>query len=321
MISIDLSLVYQIIGFFVLLFVLNRLLYKPVFNILKQREEKIEGTLKKAEETETHVEEGLADYEKRLREAAVKGHEERARLRAEGQEREKEILEAARNEANKELSSMRDDLKKSKQEALASLKEEAKNISKDIAEKILERKVVLFLLAFLLPVFPELASAATEEHGGGGQTWKIINFIILAVGVYIAWIKGIKPMLEKRGQDIKKAMDEAREAKEAADKKALEYREKLSLLERKIAEIREELTREGEAEKERIMKDAEDAAQRVREQAKLSADHELKKARAEIRAEVGELAVKMAEEILSRELKPEDQQRLVKDYVDNLRLN
>lgn len=325
MISLDLTLVFQIIGFFFLLIVLNRFLYNPVLRILKERDEKIGGAIKKAAETEKEVETGLLSYEKRIKEAAVKGHEERNRIRQEGLNREKELLEAARVEAAKELTSMRGELSKSKDSALASLKEESRTISKNIAEKILERKVVLFLIAFgltaLLPAIVFAQGEHAEGHGGVGGTWKIINFVILAVGVYLVWTKAIAGLLNKRSAEIKKAIDDAKEAKDTADRKAAEYKEKLSLLEKRISEIHAGLKLEGEAEKKRIVEEAGKASERVREQARVAAEQELKKARLEIRAEAARLAVEMAEEILKKELKPEDQERLVRGYLNNLRLN
>lgn len=320
MIALDLTLIFQIVGFFVLLVILNKFLYGPVLNILKEREEKIDGTLKKASEIEKEVENGLVNYDKRIKEAAVKGHEERGKLRQEALDREKAILEAARADASKELTSMRKELEKNKSSALSSLKEEAKNLSKDIAEKVLERKIVVMLLTLGLTLVPAYGFAAEGEHAGS-PTWKIINFIILAAGVYLVWTKAIKGLLEKRGEDIKKALDEARLAKEEADKKADEYRQKLNILDKRVSEIHEELRLEGEAEKKRMIAEAETASVRVKEQAKLAAEQEIKKARLELRKEVAELAVGMAQEILKKELSPADQERLVKGYLNNLRLN
>jgi F-type H+-transporting ATPase subunit b len=322
MIEINSTLIYQIIGFFFLLIVLNKLLYKPVQKILKEREERIDGTLKKAASTQEEVEGGYADYEQKLKEAAIKGQEQRNKVRAEGLKRETELIDEARKAAALELDGMRGEIEKSTDEAMAGLKIQARSISKDIAEKILERKIAVLLVAFLLPLLPSVVLASSGGEGGGAATtWKLINFAILVVGVYFAWTKGLKPMLEKRGADIKVALDEAEAAKNAADKLALEYGEKLSLLDARIKEIHTELQLEGEAEKERIITEAGAAAARIAEQVKTTAEQELKKARIEIRREAARLAIDMAEEILTKELKPEDQSRLVRGYIDNLRLN
>ena len=320
MISIDYTLLIQIIGFFILLVVLNQFLYKPVQRILKEREEKIEGSIKKAAQTDKEIAEGIIAYEKKLKEAAVKGNEERARIRQEGIEKEKAALEAARAEAFRELTGIRNEIEASKKSAIAGLGTEAKSLARDIAGKVLERSVVGFLVIGL--IVPSLAFASSEGgHGDSGMTWKIINFVILAVGVYLVWTKAISGLLSRRGSKIKNAIEEARKAKDAADRNAAEYREKLAILDSRVAEIHNELKLEGEAEKARIIAESARSAESLKAQAKIAAEQEIKKARIEIREEAARLAVQLAEEILKKELSPADQERLVKGYLNNLRLN
>lgn len=320
MISIDYTLLIQIIGFFILLVVLNQFLYKPVQRILKEREEKIEGSIKKAAQTDKEIADGVIAYEKKLKEAAVRGNEERAKIRQEGVEKEKTTLDAARAEAFKELTGIRNEIQASKKSAIAGLGTEAKALARDIAGKVLERNVVGFLIIALL--VPSLAFASSEGgHGDSGMTWKIINFVILAVGVYLVWTKAISGLLTRRGSEIKTAIAEAQKAKEAADRNAAEYRAKISVLDSKVAEIHNELKLEGEAEKARIIAESAKSAEALKAQAKVAAEQEIKKARIEIREEAARLAVQLAEDILKKELSPADQERLVKGYLNNLRLN
>jgi len=314
MISLDYTLLIQIIGFFILLVILNRFLYKPVQKILAERDSQIGGFLKNAAETGKEISEGIIAYEKKLKEAAIKGNEERAKIRQEGVEKEKATLEAARAEAFKELSGIRTEIEASKKSAIASLGVEAKALARDIAGKVLERNVVGFLIIGLL--IPTFAFASSEGgHGDSGMTWKIINFVILAVGVYLVWTKAISSLLSKRSSEIKNAIEEARKAK------AAEYREKLSILDRKVGEIHNELKLEGQAEKARLIAEAAKSADELKAQAKVAAEQEIKKARIEIREEAARLAVQLAEDILRKELSPADQERLVKGYLNNLRLN
>ena len=56
-------------------------------------------------------------------------------------------------------------------------------------------------------------------------------------------------------------------------------------------------------------------------QAKLTGGQEVRKAKAEIRQEAAGIAVELAREILNKELNPADQEKLVKGYLENLRLN
>lgn len=321
-------LIAQVIAFLILLPVINRLLFKPVVKLLEEREEKTTGALKKAAEADAEVASGLALYEKKLKEAAVKGHEERNKLRAEAAVKEKAILEEARAKVATEFAAIRVELDKSKVEAVAKLKTEAKAFSTSIAEKILDRKVVALVFALILPLLPAIVMAATghdagggESHGDSGMLWKVINFIILIAALAIVWFKFIRKMLDKRSVDIQKALDSAKEAKDIADRKAEEYRAKLAILDANVANVQNEIRLEGEAELKRIIAEAEVSAGKLREQAKFAAEQEIKKARIAIRAEVAELAATMAEEILKKELKDADQERIVKGYIDKLRLN
>ncbi|MBI5827208.1 MAG: ATP synthase F0 subunit B [Deltaproteobacteria bacterium] len=323
MISLDITLIYPIFGLLILTFILNRLLFGPLIKVLKERDERISGATKKAAEMEKSVEKGLLDYEKRLKEATARGHEERNRLLSEALEREKEILDSSRASAAEELSGMKIRIEESKKSALASLIKDSAAISREMAEKVLERKVIVMLLTLGLCALPALGLAAEGEHheGNSGLLWMAVNFAVLVIGIVILWVKVLSGLLDNRAADIKKAMEDAHAAKEAAEKKSVEYREKLSLLEKRIAEIQESLRAEGEAEKKRIIAETEASAVKFKEQARAAAEQEVKKARIEIRGEIAGIAAGMAEEILKKELKNEDQERIIKGYIDNLRLN
>lgn len=324
MISLDITLIYPIFGLLILMFILNRLLFGPLIKVLKERDERIAGASKKAAEMEKSVEKGLSDYDKRIKEATTKGYEERNKLLGEALEREKEILDASRASAAEELAGMKVRIEENKKSALSALIKDSVAISRAMAEKILERKVIIMLLTLGLCALPALGLSAEGEHhegGGGGKLWLTINFVILVAGIVILWVKVLRGMLDKRASGIKQAMEEANAAKEAAERKSAEYREKLSLLEKRIAGIQESLRAEGEAEKKRIIAEAEASAVKFKEQARAAAEQEVKKARIEIRGEIAGIAAGMAEEILKRELKNEDQERIIKGYVDNLRLN
>lgn len=141
MIELNLTLLYQIAGFFILYFILNVLLYKPVLKILEERDKNIAGTKKEAETLEAELQKKLLEYENKLNEAKAKAQEERLRIRQEGLDKERELLENARKDSQDRLMAAKAELEKDVKSALTQLKEESKIISKDIAGKILERKV------------------------------------------------------------------------------------------------------------------------------------------------------------------------------------
>lgn len=325
MIDIDITLIYQSVGFLVLIFIVSRLLTKPFLRILSERRDKIEGARTEAARIVKGVESGMDAYNDRLKEATAHGLVIRGALRVEAAKAEQEILEDAKNEANTYLTDVRGELEKEKESVLKTLKEEAKSLSSDIAGKVLNRKLLSVLLPVVFILLPAMAFGSTEGglDGGGfsGMLWKIGNFILLVILLYVVWKKGIKGGLEQRSDDIKNALEEARRVKESAEAKEREYKTKLSELEASLEDVEKSLKHDGEIEKEKIIRDAELLSGKIKEQARLVVGQEVRKAKVEIRKEVATLAVEMAEDLLKKEISDDDQKRLVKDYLGRVRLN
>lgn len=141
MIDLNVTLLFQVIGFFVLYLILNTFLYKPVTKLLEERDKNITGAKREAELLEAELQKKLLAYENRLNDTKAKAQEERLRQRQEGLDKERDLLESARKNSLDSIQQAKIKLEKDIQSAITRLKEESKVISKDIAEKILERKV------------------------------------------------------------------------------------------------------------------------------------------------------------------------------------
>lgn len=141
MIELNVTLLFQVIGFFVLYLILNTFLYKPVTKLLEERDKNITGAKREVELLEAELQKKLLAYENRLNDTKAKAQEERLRLRQEGLDKERDLLESARKNSLDSIQQAKIKLEKDIQSAITRLKEESKTISKDIAEKILERKV------------------------------------------------------------------------------------------------------------------------------------------------------------------------------------
>ena len=185
-------------------------------------------------------------------------------------------------------------------------------------------KSIFSVIVLSALVSPLTAMASGDAHGGGGSQiidlgWRVLNFAIFAAILYFAAAKPIRNFLSGRIEGIKKELGDAEKGKEEAEKKLQEYMRKLSSLEEEVREIHETLRREGEVERDRIIESAQEAAEKIKIQADLSAQQELNKAVAAIRKEAAEAAVELAEMMLKKDLKKEDQKRLVTEYLDGLR--
>ena len=317
MLSLDKTFIFQMVIFFALFYFLNRFLFRPILEVLEERRKKTEGKLKEARATDEEVEKGINDYERRLKETALKAQEEFAAARKEAVERGKAAVEKARLEADEELKEAVGELNKTKEAAFQRLREQVPGISKEIAEKILARAIPLVFLLLL----PAVAYCAEKEGEGGGFSWKVINFAIFAVAGYIIWKKKLKGLLEERKEGIKRALAEAEQKRDEAEARLKEYMEKAGQFENRMEEVKRNIKEEAEAEKQRIIEEEELLLAKMNEQTMFAIGQEVKKAKEEIRSEIAELAVELSREILTREIRPDDQEKITKEYLEKLRLN
>lgn len=141
MINLDITFFIQILNFLVLMLALNFLLYKPVRKILADRAVEIAGGHEKAAEVDRDVQEKMAQYEDRLREAKVKASEERGILKKAALAEETTLLDKARKEATDSVNALKGQVAKEAAEAREYLKEQTRSLSLEICEKVLGRRL------------------------------------------------------------------------------------------------------------------------------------------------------------------------------------
>ncbi|MBI5014747.1 MAG: ATP synthase F0 subunit B [Deltaproteobacteria bacterium] len=186
------------------------------------------------------------------------------------------------------------------------------------------RRTRVALAAACLTIAPLLAAAAEEggAHEGGspwkGLAFKTVNFLILLAILFKALKKPVTQGLSDRAEGVRRELQEAREAKDAAETKYREYKERVSRLEDEIKQLREDFRAEGERQKERILREAQEAAAAVSRQAEAAGANEVKRAKDELRLELADLSVRLAEEILTKTYTAEDQKKAVAQTIQNV---
>lgn len=129
----------QLAIFFVLLGWLTPTLFQPFMKLFEERERRIVGASEEAKRLSGSADERAALIEAKTRDAQGEARKVLAELRNKAAEREAEIVATARAKAAERLEEARSDLFESTEEARRALKEQAKGLSGDIAQKILGR--------------------------------------------------------------------------------------------------------------------------------------------------------------------------------------
>ena len=93
------EIVAQIINFFIILFILQKLLYKPVINMMETRQERIQKDQIEAEEKMNKAEELISEYDTKIAGVEDEKREILDDARDQAQERKQELLEIYKEEA------------------------------------------------------------------------------------------------------------------------------------------------------------------------------------------------------------------------------
>ncbi len=152
--------------------------------------------------------------------------------------------------------------------------------------------------------------------------WMTLVFSILLILLKkFAW-KPIMDSLKEREDDISSSLDLAKQTK--AEMKKLQADNEQLLV--KARQERELILNEAKVAKDKIIAEAKDKAQsdadRIVEAARLNIENEKRVALAEIKTQVAELSIEIAEKVLKAELSNKDaQSKLVEKQLENLNFN
>jgi len=141
MITIDLSIVAEIIGVLIMIVILNSMLYRPLRRIMQKRREKMESIEAEAVKFEDSIKSLINEYERKLREAREAGKTAFERLRDEAREIEHKILEESSQEAEAKRQELMGQLMGQIDAAKKELQKKAENFALQIAQKLLGRAV------------------------------------------------------------------------------------------------------------------------------------------------------------------------------------
>ena len=135
----DISLLYQMINFLVLLFMLNLVLYKPIRKVLLERKAKIEGMQNGAEKAASDLVAGEDAYKNGLKQARAEGLKSKEAFVEEASKEEKEIIDQINKKAQANLAEIKKQVADETDQARKSLEGEIEAYANAIGEKILGR--------------------------------------------------------------------------------------------------------------------------------------------------------------------------------------
>jgi F-type H+-transporting ATPase subunit b len=179
----------------------------------------------------------------------------------------------------------------------------------------------------LLLVLPAVAVAAESggDHGGGlisidrSLIVQFINFFILLFILQRLLYKPFLAKMQERTAAIKASLDQAQAARAEAVRQQEENESKLRAAYAEAASIREQALKEAAEESRRHIESAQTQARKLVDDTKAQLDGEIRRARDELRREVSDLAVAVAEKLVHRTLREDDHRRIVTEAIAGMK--
>ncbi len=125
-------------NFFLLLILLHYLLYKPLLQKFKEREDTVQGSLDAAKNMGTKKEETISKLNRELADARSKAKEIFEILRAEGLQKQKEVVSQAESEASGIIEKTMADIRAETEKARNTLRAEVDKFSDEILRKLVK---------------------------------------------------------------------------------------------------------------------------------------------------------------------------------------
>jgi len=181
-----------------------------------------------------------------------------------------------------------------------------------------------------------LAHEATEEqsgHGGHDEHGELsfasliknrdfqgtlVNFLVLVV--LIGWVirKKGNPALAARRAEVEKELAEAQRLRAEAEQRHKQTATRLEKLDQEMVQIRGDMIKAGEAERDRIVEQAEEKAARIRKDTSFLIDQQIKQLRKELTQQAANAAVVAAQDLLQQRTTDSDQDQLAEAYLNRL---
>lgn len=158
----------------------------------------------------------------------------------------------------------------------------------------------------------------------GSESWlswvfKIFNFAVL-VAILVKYAgKPLKNYLQKRSADVREKLDEADRLFKEADALKNEYQARLAKLDGEIEAFKKSVQEDTEKEKNKIIAEATEFARRIKEQASITYQQEIREMTSKIKEEIAKLTMERAEKLIVEKYNAKDDERMVDEFIQKLR--
>jgi F-type H+-transporting ATPase subunit b len=141
MISVDETLLVQMINFFVFLFLMNMVLFRPIRRVVAQRQERLAKQQEQISGAEAGAARALSEFEEKIQAARAEGRQKVQEFKEGAYGYEKDLLQRTSEEAAQEVQEATDKVRQEIGAAREQLRKQVQKFAAEMAHKILGRSI------------------------------------------------------------------------------------------------------------------------------------------------------------------------------------
>lgn len=137
------TFIFQFLNVAIVLYLLNKVLFKPVSDVLSRRESFIENSLATAAATKKEAENMLSEYQRMMANSKQDADNIIAQASKQGEDIKREMVAQAEQEAYRIFQRARADIQKEKEKVLTDIRAEIANLTVFATSKLLDRVITI----------------------------------------------------------------------------------------------------------------------------------------------------------------------------------
>jgi len=167
----------------------------------------------------------------------------------------------------------------------------------------------------ILNLIITIATEDSQTFDWKNMTYQAINLTILLLILVYYLKQPVKNFLIERRGVIRNKIDEAQQAITEARKIHEEYEEKLKHIDDELRNLIETIRKQGKIERDEILRQAEIAYKKIKEEAKETIELETARARRDIQEEAVSSALELAKRIIQENIGESDKDNIIEDFI------
>ena len=141
LINLDKSLIIQAINFLLLLFILTKLLYRPLLAKMEERSQAIKKSLDEAQAARAEAQKQREEHAAKIQAAHAEAQAIRAAALKEAADEQRRLVDAARAEASRLVAGARAEMEQDIRRARQELRQEVGDLAVAVAERLIKKSL------------------------------------------------------------------------------------------------------------------------------------------------------------------------------------